>query len=223
MNTPDVQAQLIDGKALAQDVRREVREEVDRWTSRGHRAPYLAVVLVGDDPASHAYVRGKTRAAGEAGIESDTLVFGADVGQEELMSVVARLNRDADVDGILVQLPLPDHLDADAVIQSISPDKDVDGLTHANAGRLVVGADGFVPATPAGVVEMLRRTGIETSGRHAVVVGAVEPGGEARWRTSSSAAAPTRRSPSATAGRGTSPRSPARLIFSSPPSGGRVS
>ena len=171
MNTPDVQAQLIDGKALAQDVRREVREEVDRWTSRGHRAPYLAVVLVGDDPASHAYVRGKTRAAGEAGIESDTLVFGADVGQEELMSVVARLNRDADVDGILVQLPLPDHLDADAVIQSISPDKDVDGLTHANAGRLVVGADGFVPATPAGVVEMLRRTGIETSGRHAVVVG----------------------------------------------------
>ena len=168
---PDVQARLIDGKALAQDVRREVRGGVDAWTAQGHRAPYLAVVLVGDNPASHAYVRGKTRAAGEAGIESDTLTYPADVGQKELMDVVARLNGDADVDGILVQLPLPDHLDADAVVQSIHPDKDVDGLTHRNAGRLVVGAKGFVPATPAGVAEMLRRSGIETSGRHAVVVG----------------------------------------------------
>ena len=171
MNTSDVQAQLIDGKALAQQVRREVREAVDQWTGQGHRAPYLAVVLVGDNPASHSYVRGKTRAAGEAGIESDTLTFDADVGQDELMDVVDQLNRDPDVDGILVQLPLPDGLDADAVIQSINPDKDVDGLTHTNAGRLVVGADGFVPATPAGVIEMLRRSGIETSGRHAVVIG----------------------------------------------------
>ena len=171
MSTSDVQAQLIDGKALAQQVRREVREAVDQWTSQGRRAPYLAVVLVGDNPASHSYVRGKTRAAGEAGIESDTLTFGADVGQDELMDVVDQLNRDPDVDGILVQLPLPDGLDADAVIQSINPDKDVDGLTHTNAGRLVVGADGFVPATPAGVIEMLRRSGIQTSGRHAVVIG----------------------------------------------------
>ena len=171
MNTSDVQAQLIDGKALAQEVRREVREAVDQWTSQGRRAPYLAVVLVGDDPASHSYVRGKTRAAGEAGIESDTLAFDADVGQDELMDVVDKFNRDPDVDGILVQLPLPDGLDADAVIQSINPDKDVDGLTHTNAGRLVAGADGFVPATPAGVIEMLRRSGIETSGRHAVVIG----------------------------------------------------
>ena len=171
MNTSDVQAQLIDGKALAQQVRREVREAVDQWTGQGHRAPYLAVVLVGDNPASHSYVRGKTRAAGEAGIESDTLTFDADVGQDELMDVVDHLNRDPDVDGILVQLPLPDGLDADAVIQSINPDKDVDGLTHTNAGRLVAGADGFVPATPAGVIEMLRRSGIETSGRHAVVIG----------------------------------------------------
>lgn len=171
MNSPDLHAHLIDGKAIARDVRREVHEAVDRWTSEGRRAPYLAVVLVGDNPASHSYVRGKTRAAAEAGIESDTLTYDASTGQDEILGVVERLNRDARVDGILVQLPLPDHIDADVVVQSIDPGKDVDGLTHTSAGRLVTGADGFVPATPAGILEMLRRTGIETSGRHAVVLG----------------------------------------------------
>ena len=223
MNTSDVQAQLIDGKALAQQVRREVREAVDQWTGQGHRAPYLAVVLVGDNPASHSYVRGKTRAAGEAGIESDTLTFDADVGQDELMDVVDQLNRDPDVDGILVQLPLPDGLDADAVIQSINPDKDVDGLTHTNAGRLVVGADGFVPATPAGVIEMLRRSGIETSGRHAVVIGRSNLVGKPLANLLLRRGTDATPSPSATAGRPTYLRSRARLISWWPPSGGRTS
>ena len=164
-------AALIDGKAIASQVRAEVRASVDAWTAEGHRAPYLAVVLVGDDPASASYVRGKTRAAEEAGIASDTLTFDASISQAELLDVIRRLNADDGVDGILVQLPLPGHLDPQAVILALDPDKDVDGLHPTNAGRLVTGRPGFRPCTPAGIVELLRRTGVETSGRRAVVVG----------------------------------------------------
>ncbi len=164
-------AQLIDGKALAAEVRAEVRQATRAWTSEGHRAPYLAAVLVGDDAASASYVRGKQKAAAEVGIESDTLAFDAALSEEELLATIARLNADDGVDGILVQLPLPDHISEEKVIHALRPEKDVDGFHPQNAGRLMVGAEGFVPATPAGILEMLRRSGIPTEGRHAVVLG----------------------------------------------------
>lgn len=164
-------AQLIDGKAIAAQVRADVRREVEAWRARGHRAPYLAVLLVGDDPASQSYVRGKTKAAAEAGIDSDTLTYDSDISEEQLLGIVADLNADDRVDGILVQLPLPDHVDEQKVIHAIDPDKDVDGFHPENAGRLLIGTPGFVPATPAGILELLRRADVETRGAHAVVLG----------------------------------------------------
>ncbi len=164
-------AHLIDGRAIAAQVRAEVRTAVDTWTRRGHRAPYLAVVLVGDNPASASYVRGKMKACGEAGIDSDTLAYDAGLSEAELLHLIDRLNDDDGVDGILVQLPLPDHIDEQKVIRAIDPDKDVDGFHPENAGRLMIGQPGFVPATPTGIMELLRRSGIETQGRHAVIIG----------------------------------------------------
>ena len=162
---------LIDGTRIAAEVRNEVRKEVDDWTSAGHRPPYLAVVLVGDDPASASYVRGKTKAAADAGIASDTLVYDTSITESNLLGIVENLNLDDEVDGILVQLPLPDHISEQKVIHAIRPDKDVDGFHPENVGRLSIGDPGFVSATPAGIMEMIRREGVETSGRHAVVVG----------------------------------------------------
>ncbi|BBM69149.1 bifunctional methylenetetrahydrofolate dehydrogenase/methenyltetrahydrofolate cyclohydrolase FolD [Rhodothermus marinus] len=163
--------QIIDGKAIAAQVRAEVKAEVEAWVQAGHRPPYLAVILVGDNPASASYVRGKTKAAAEVGIASDTLHFDTSISEAELLAEIARLNDDEGVDGILVQLPLPDHIDPSRVLNAIRPDKDVDGFHPINAGRLLLGEPGFVPATPAGILELLRRSGIETTGKHAVVVG----------------------------------------------------
>ncbi|WP_054683910.1 bifunctional methylenetetrahydrofolate dehydrogenase/methenyltetrahydrofolate cyclohydrolase FolD [Rhodothermus marinus] len=164
-------AQIIDGKAIAAQVRAEVKAEVDAWVQAGNRPPYLAVILVGDNPASASYVRGKTKAAAEVGIASDTLHFDTSISEAELLAEIARLNEDDGVDGILVQLPLPDHISPSRVLNAIRPDKDVDGFHPVNAGRLLLGEPGFVPATPAGILELLRRSGIETTGKHAVVVG----------------------------------------------------
>ncbi len=164
-------AQLIDGKAIAADVRADVRAGVEDWTQAGHRVPALRVVLVGEHPASASYVRGKIRAAAEAGIDSETLHLPADIPELDLLAVLAELNANPTVDGILVQLPLPDHVDDAKVIHALDPDKDVDGFHPENVGRLVVGEPGFVPCTPAGIVEMLERSQIETSGAHAVVIG----------------------------------------------------
>jgi methylenetetrahydrofolate dehydrogenase (NADP+)/methenyltetrahydrofolate cyclohydrolase len=164
-------AQLIDGRAIAAQVRAEVRADVDAWTAHGHRPPYLTVVLVGDNPASASYVRGKMKACGEAGIDSDTLHYDADLSEASLLALIDRLNDDDGVDGILVQLPLPDHIDEEKVIHAIDPDKDVDGFHPENAGRLMIGQPGFVPATPTGIMELLRRAGIATQGRHAVIIG----------------------------------------------------
>jgi len=164
-------AQIIDGKAIAAQVRAEVKAEVEAWVQAGHRPPYLAVILVGDNPASASYVRGKTKAAAEVGIASDTLHFDTSISEAELLAEIARLNEDDGVDGILVQLPLPDHIDPGRVLNAIRPDKDVDGFHPINAGRLLLGEPGFIPATPAGILELLRRSGIETTGKHAVVVG----------------------------------------------------
>ncbi|SHK94430.1 bifunctional methylenetetrahydrofolate dehydrogenase/methenyltetrahydrofolate cyclohydrolase FolD [Rhodothermus profundi] len=164
-------AQIIDGRAIAAQVRAEVKAAVEAWVQAGHRPPYLAVILVGDNPASASYVRGKTRAAAEVGIASDTLHFDPSISEAALLAEIARLNADENVDGILVQLPLPDHINPSRVLNAIRPDKDVDGFHPVNAGRLLLGEPGFVPATPAGILELLRRSGIETTGKHAVVVG----------------------------------------------------
>ena len=164
-------ASLIDGKAIAAAVRKDVAADVSKWTGAGNRAPYLSVVLVGDNPASASYVRGKTSAAAEVGIESDTLRYPADIPEKDLLEVVARLNADPGVDGILVQLPLPDHIEEQKVIRAINPDKDVDGFHPVSVGRMWLNQPGFAPATPSGIIEMLRRTGIEVRGKDVVIVG----------------------------------------------------
>jgi len=162
---------IIDGKRIAAEVRSEVREEVDRWTAAGHRAPYLAVVLVGDHPASASYVRGKMKASEDVGIAGDTLTFPSDISEAELLAVIQRLNADDSVDGILVQLPLPDHIDEKKIIHAIDPSKDVDGFHPENVGRMLIGDPAFVSATPAGIVELLKRSEIEIAGKHAVILG----------------------------------------------------
>ncbi|NNF57557.1 MAG: bifunctional methylenetetrahydrofolate dehydrogenase/methenyltetrahydrofolate cyclohydrolase FolD [Rhodothermaceae bacterium] len=164
-------AQLIDGKQIAAAVRAEVKAAVDARLADGKRRPALRVVLVGDNPASQSYVRGKKRAGEEVGIDAETLLYPADLPQDELLAVIDQLNKDPEVDGILVQLPLPDHVDEEQVILAIDPAKDVDGFHPVSVGRLALGQSGFEPCTPAGIVEMLQRCGIETSGRDAVIVG----------------------------------------------------
>lgn len=164
-------ADLIDGRALAQDVRDEVRSEIQEWTGAGHRPPFLSAVLVGDDPASKAYVRGKEQDAAEVGIETNTHHLDADTSQKALLDLVYDLNADPSVDGILVQLPLPDHVDERSVIDAVDPSKDVDGFHPENLGRLVRGNPRYIPATPYGIVEMLSRSDIDPDGMDAVIVG----------------------------------------------------
>jgi len=164
-------AKLIDGKAIAAAVRSDVAAEVAELEEQGVR-PGLGVVLVGEDPASQVYVRMKEKACAEAGILSRDVRPAADIGQEELLSIVDELNADPDIHGILVQLPLPDHLDERTVTERIRPEKDVDGFHPTNVGR-VSGGDltAFRPATPAGVQELLRRIDVDPSGKHVVIVG----------------------------------------------------
>lgn len=164
-------AELIDGRAIAEDVRHEVAEGVEELTERGVR-PGLGVVLVGDDPASHSYVRMKTRACEEAGIRARDLTLAGDTAEEEILARVDELNADPEIHGILVQLPLPDHVDERRVMERVEPAKDVDGFHPMNVGRMAAGDPrAFRPATPAGIQEMLRRIGWDPEGRHAVVVG----------------------------------------------------
>ncbi|MEO8194771.1 MAG: bifunctional 5,10-methylenetetrahydrofolate dehydrogenase/5,10-methenyltetrahydrofolate cyclohydrolase [Gemmatimonadales bacterium] len=164
-------AELLDGVAIARSIRAEAAAESSRLTALGVR-PGLGFVLVGEDPASAVYVRSKGRACEEAGMHSVTVRLPATTSQGELMAVVAELNADPLIHGILVQMPLPAQLDADAVIRSIDPRKDVDGFHPVNVGKLLIGErDGFVPCTPLGVQEMLRRSSIDTSGAECVIVG----------------------------------------------------
>jgi methylenetetrahydrofolate dehydrogenase (NADP+) / methenyltetrahydrofolate cyclohydrolase len=166
-----VAARIIDGKAVAAAVRGRVRDEVAAFKAESGRAPTLATVLVGEDPASQIYIKGKHRACEEVGMGSVHHGLGADAGEAELLDLVARLGEDDGVDGILVQLPVPPQIDPDAVIAAIPPGKDVDGLTPLNAGLLAHGIPGLVPCTPAGVMELLRHEGVELEGAEAVVVG----------------------------------------------------
>jgi methylenetetrahydrofolate dehydrogenase (NADP+) / methenyltetrahydrofolate cyclohydrolase len=166
-----VAAEIIDGKAIAAEVRAEVRRDVEAHVERFGEAPGLATVLVGDDPASKIYVAGKHRACEEVGMRSIGHELAADVPEEELLELVEDLNRDPTVHGFIVQLPLPPQIDPARVIAAVDPRKDVDGLTPTNAGLLLQGRDALVPATPSGVMELLRRSGTPLEGAEAVVVG----------------------------------------------------
>jgi methylenetetrahydrofolate dehydrogenase (NADP+)/methenyltetrahydrofolate cyclohydrolase len=166
-----VPARVIDGKAVSAEVRERVRVEVAAYAATTGRAPTLATVIVGDDPASEIYVRNKHRACGEAGMRSVHHGLGGETSEAELLELVAALGADDEVDGILVQLPVPAQIDPDAVVGALDPRKDVDGLTPLNAGLLAYGTPGLVPCTPAGVMELLRHEGAVLEGAEAVVVG----------------------------------------------------
>jgi methylenetetrahydrofolate dehydrogenase (NADP+)/methenyltetrahydrofolate cyclohydrolase len=166
-----VAARVIDGKAVAAAVRERVKVDVAAYTEETGRTPGLATVLVGEDPASEVYVGMKRRNSEEVGMRSVHREPDASIREEELLGLVRELNEDDEVDGILVQLPLPAHIDENAIVAMIDPRKDVDGLTPVNAGLLAHGAPGLVPCTPAGVVELLAHEGVELEGAEAVVVG----------------------------------------------------
>jgi methylenetetrahydrofolate dehydrogenase (NADP+)/methenyltetrahydrofolate cyclohydrolase len=164
-------ADIIDGKAIAADVRERVAAAVARMKAEHGQTPGLAVVLVGDDPASQVYVKNKGVATEKAGMRSIEHRLSADTPEAQVVELVRSLNADADVDGILVQLPLPDHINSSRVINEIDPDKDVDGLTEINAGRLMLGKEGLVPCTPQGSVMLIKTVRRDLSGLNAVVVG----------------------------------------------------
>ncbi len=160
----------IDGKAIAAQIRTEVAQEAAALREKGI-TPGLAVILVGDDPASCTYVRNKQKACEEAGLYGRQITLPADTTQEQLLALVNELNNDPTIHGILCQLPLPRHLDDKAVIAAIRPDKDVDAFHAENVGHIMIGDGGFAPCTPAGVMELLHRSGIEVSGKECVVIG----------------------------------------------------
>ena len=164
-------ARIIDGKGIAAEIRGDLKKQVAELTAQG-KTPGLEVILVGDDPASTVYVRNKERACKEVGINSTVHRLPAETTREELLGLIEKLNDDATVHGILVQLPLPSHLDEDEVINAISPKKDVDGFHPINAGKLLIGDDdAFVACTPAGVLELVKRTGVSIKGQNVVIVG----------------------------------------------------
>ena len=165
-------AQILDGKKIAAEIREQIHQEVDQLLAAGHRQPGLAVIQVGDDPASSVYVRNKHNACEKAGILSIKHDLPEETTQEALLALVDELNEDPTVDGILVQLPLPDHIDPETVIERIHPDKDVDGFHPYNMGRLALKMPLLRPCTPKGVMTLLEHTGIPLEGKEAVIVGA---------------------------------------------------
>ena len=169
-----MKAELIDGKRISADIRAEVAEGVAEVKARHGVIPGLAVVLVGDDPASAVYVRNKQKAATEAGMLAEDINLPGDVPQEELLAQVERLNGDERFHGLLVQLPVPDHIDERAIVDMLDPRKDVDGLHPVNVGMLAQGRHRFIPATPAGIQQMLLRSGYDPEGKHVVVCGRSE-------------------------------------------------
>ncbi len=160
-------AELIDGKKISQQIKDECREKIEREGLQKS----LAVVLVGDDPASAVYVGNKKKACEYCGIKSVSYELSAETSEKELLELVDKLNQDESIDGILVQLPLPSHIDEDKVIKAISPDKDVDGFHPENVGRLSIGQSGFLSCTPAGIIQLLKRSGVDTDGKECVIIG----------------------------------------------------
>lgn len=163
-------ASILDGKRISQEIKDELKEKAALLKKRGMEGA-LAVIQVGEDPASTVYVRNKKNACAYIGIESQAYELPEQTSQEELLALIHRLNQEPKVRGILVQLPLPAHIDEEAVLLAIAPDKDVDGFHPQNVGAMVIGKDGFLPCTPAGVIQLLKRSGVTIAGKHCVVVG----------------------------------------------------
>ena len=162
---------ILDGKKIAADIRAELREQIRSLVAKGQRAPKLAVVIVGHNPASETYVANKMKACAEVGIESERIAFEADITEQDLLKEVQRLNNDPTIDGFIVQLPLPEHISETTIMSAIDRRKDVDGLTPENVGRTVQGLPSLVSATPKGIRELLARYAIQTEGKHVVVIG----------------------------------------------------
>ena len=162
---------LIDGKAIADQVKQEITEEVKQILAKGGKQPHLAVIIVGHDGGSETYVASKVKSCEQVGFKSTHLAFEDDITEEQLLAEVDKLNKDADVDGFIVQLPLPKHINEEKVIEAIDYKKDVDGFHPINVGRTSIGLPSFVSATPAGIMELIQRYKIETSGKHCVVIG----------------------------------------------------
>ena len=163
--------QLLDGKATSEKIKEELAEEVVKIKAAGGKVPHLAAVLVGDNGASITYVNAKVKACQKVGFESSLIRLPETISEEELLKKIEELNKDTAIDGFIVQLPLPKHIDEQKVINAVSPDKDVDGFHPENFGKMALNLPGYVPATPAGILELIKRYDIETSGKHCVVIG----------------------------------------------------
>ncbi len=164
-------AMIIDGKAVAREIQREIKEGIEGLKRRWGMVPGLGVVLVGDDPSSHLYVRNKEKACREVGIRSQEHILSGAVSERELLSLIHSLNREKEIHGILVQLPLPVHIRAEKVLRAISPQKDIDGFHPINQGLLLLGGEGFKPCTPMGIMKLLESAGCNPKGKNAVVIG----------------------------------------------------
>ena len=162
---------LLDGKMLSLELQTEIAAEVEAHIANGGRKPHLAAILIGDDPASKAYVGHKVKACAKAGFKSSLIEQKENISQADLLEIVRALNEDDSVDGFIVQLPLPSHIDNQAVIEAVKPSKDVDGFHPENVGRMSLGLPTFLPATPGGIMTLLERNGVKTTGMHAVVIG----------------------------------------------------
>lgn len=162
---------LIDGKKIAEDIRAELANDVRKMIAANIRAPHIAVVLVGEDPACIAYVKNKEKASMEVGIISSLYKYPETITEKALLDVVEFLNNDEEVDGFIVQLPLPKHISQEKIIRAINPEKDVDGFHPVNIGNMILNFPGFIPATPLGIIELIKHSKIETQGKHCVVVG----------------------------------------------------
>ena len=162
---------ILDGKKIAADIRAEIREQIAAWVQEGKRVPKLAVVIVGNNPASETYVANKMKACAEVGMEAVKIAYPTEISEQTLLNEISRLNNDPSIDGFIVQLPLPDHINESTILSAIDYRKDVDGLTPANVGRTVQGLPSIVSATPRGIRELLARYSIPTAGKHVVVIG----------------------------------------------------
>lgn len=162
---------LIDGKKIAQEIKEEIAKEVAQRKALGLKIPHLAAILVGNDGASETYVNAKVKSCREVGFESSLLRFDASISEKELLNEIEKLNSNPSIDGFIVQLPLPKHINEQKVIEAVNPAKDVDGFHPINAGKMLLNLPSFLPATPYGIIQLLERYNIETSGKHCVVIG----------------------------------------------------
>ncbi len=163
---------IIDGRKISKDIKREIAQKVEAIKASGERVPHLAIIIVGDDGASHTYVNGKINACKEVGFDFTLMHFASTMSEKKLIKHIGQLNDDEDIDGFIVQIPLPEHISVENITEKISPLKDVDGFTNQNFGSIISNNQLLLPATPFGVMELIRRYQIETEGKHCVVVGA---------------------------------------------------